>query len=192
MRVRGIVRDLGGVELIAFRIFAVALIAVGLFLVYAASIVIGSSAGPIFEWRVAIPGIIMVGFGAAMLVWHCLSRVSVRKLLITILVVAILIIAFLGVTYTQPVSRVHIMAYVGSDYGDVGVTVYLDGELVGNKDVSWSMGPFDEAFNVVPGKHVVYADWSKSVDGMTNETMRIQVGPFSTRNVYLFHGVGMA
>ena len=108
-----------------------------------------------------------------------------------VLVVAVFLVAFLGVVYTQPVSKIRIQAYVGSDYGTVQVTVYLDGELEGNKDVSWSVGPFDEVFNVVPGKHIVHAEWSKSVDGMINETVRVQIGPFSTHNVYFFHGVGL-
>jgi hypothetical protein len=109
-----------------------------------------------------------------------------------VLVVAVFLVAFLGVVYTQPVSKIRIQAYVGPDYGTVQVTVYLDGESEGNKDVSWSAGPFDEVFNVVPGRHIVHAEWSISVDGMTNETVRVQVGAFSTHNVYFFHGVGLA
>ena len=117
---------------------------------------------------------------------------SHRRLLVIVLVVAMFIVAFLGVVYTQPVSKIHIRAYVGLDYGSVQVTVYLDDELKGSKNVSWAAGPFDEVFGVTPGTHVVHADWSKSVDGMTNETARIQIGPFSTREVNLLHGVGMA
>jgi hypothetical protein len=119
------------------------------------------------------------------------SPLSLWKLSVIFLVIAVFLVAFLGVVYTQPVSKIHISAYVGMDYGAVQVTVYVDGELKGNKDVSWSVGPFDETFDVVPGKHIVHADWSTSVDGITNETVRVQVGPFSTHNVYFFHGVGL-
>jgi hypothetical protein len=101
-------------------------------------------------------------------------------------------VAFLGIAYTQPVSKIQIRAYVGQDYGSVQVSIYLDNELKGSKNVSWTAGAFDEVFEVVPGKHVVHADWSKSVDGMTSETTRIQIDPFSTRDVNLLHGVGMA
>jgi len=124
--------------------------------------------------------------------WTSARAPSSRRLLVIVLVVAISLVAFLGIVYTQPVSKVQIRAYVGQDYGSVQVSVYLDNELKGSKNVSWTAGAFDEVFEVVPGKHVVHADWSKSVDGMTNETTRIQIDPFSTREVNLLHGVGMA
>jgi hypothetical protein len=116
---------------------------------------------------------------------------SLQKLLVIFVVVVVLLMAFLGVVYTQPVSKIRVRAYVGLDYGAVQVTVYVDDELKGNKDVSWNAGPFDETYNVVPGKHTVHADWSKYVDGMTNETVRVLIGPISTHDVYFFHGVGL-
>lgn len=104
-----------------------------------------------------------------------------------------IVLGLIDVTVSsRQISKVHILAYVGTEYGDVRVTVYLDGELKGSKDVAWGDGPFDMTFSVVPGNHAVRADWSRAIDGRTNETEEFQVGPFSTYQVQFLHGVGTA
>jgi hypothetical protein len=59
----------------AFGIFiSVVLIAVGILLIYAAGVVLGSEAGPVFDWGLATPGIIMICIGVIVLVWVRLSQ----------------------------------------------------------------------------------------------------------------------
>jgi hypothetical protein len=53
---------------------SVVLIALGILLIYAAGVMLGSSGGPVFSWELAIPGIIMICIGAIMLVWVRVSK----------------------------------------------------------------------------------------------------------------------
>jgi low affinity Fe/Cu permease len=52
---------------------SVFLLAIGILLIYAAGVVISSEYGPIFSWELAIPGIIMICIGVAVLVWLCVA-----------------------------------------------------------------------------------------------------------------------
>jgi hypothetical protein len=61
---------------------------------------------------------------------------SARKALAIIVIVALAVLALLGATYTQTVSTVHVVAYVARDYGNVNVSVYLDGAFRGTKNVA--------------------------------------------------------
>jgi len=45
------------------------LIALGILLIYAAGVILRSSAGPVFAWELAIPGLIMICIGVIVLVW---------------------------------------------------------------------------------------------------------------------------
>ena len=53
---------------------SVVLVALGTLLIYAAGVVLGSSAGPVFSWELAIPGIIMICIGAIVLLWVWVSK----------------------------------------------------------------------------------------------------------------------
>ena len=55
-------------------VVSVMLIALGILLIYAAGVILGSSAGPVFSWELAIPGIIMICIGVIVLAWVWLSQ----------------------------------------------------------------------------------------------------------------------
>lgn len=55
-------------------IVSVVIVALGFLLVYSAGVIFGSSAGPVFSWELAIPGIIVVCIGAFFLVWLRIGR----------------------------------------------------------------------------------------------------------------------
>jgi hypothetical protein len=119
-------------------------------------------------------------------------RRRLSKLFVAVIGVAILIVvSLIGYAYTQPVSTIHIMAGVGTDYGYEDVLIYLDGELVGNKNVTWGHGVFDETFHVVHGRHIVDVLWSHLIGIVSGSKRIIDLDPFETENVFYLYGMGL-
>ena len=119
-----------------------------------------------------------------------------------VLVVVVVALAAIGLIYTQPFSRIRLHVANG-EYAHVEVKVYIDGNLKCETTVSSGDYQIVGAWSVSEGNHTVaidrggwiyvdepfIRDWFYVLpDGVFDIVYGVDVGPLSTKNVWMSFG----
>jgi len=123
--------------------------------------------------------------------------------IIALVVILVLIVGGIGASYSMPWSKIKVIV-THSEYSTIGVDVYIDGVLkasIGANPGTSILG----VWSVVAGTHMVQIDagsWHQGVithwfspdeyywdyvapDGTTDVSYAYEVGPLTTKNVYM-------
>jgi len=104
------------------------------------------------------------------------------KGLTALVVVVIVVLAIVGLIFTQPWSKIKVIVYHDS-YGAIELTVYIDGVLKASTEVA--SGTIVGVWSVTPGSHDVWVDRGSYMWGSPDFAYTYEVGPLTTKNVYV-------
>jgi hypothetical protein len=103
------------------------------------------------------------------------------------IVVIVVVLAIVGLIFTQPWSK--IVVYADNQYSyEVIVGIYIDGEFVGQQTVGHDLTiDFQGEYSVKQGTHTVGVEFSiyGGLTGVPNYLSTVKVGPFSTSEVWV-------
>jgi hypothetical protein len=116
------------------------------------------------------------------------------KGLVAVVIVLVVVLASVGLIYTQPLSKIKVLLYYGSENEDqLQVAVYIDGEEKARGYVSPGYGGILGVWSVAAGYHTVAIDYLypnyPSGDSLGDDmkwSYTYQVGPLYTKNVYIY------
>ena len=122
-----------------------------------------------------------------------------RRALEVLLVVAVFVLAVVGLIYTLPLSKIRVLV-VNGYYDKIGLRVYVDGDLKADIDLDpggdyqvvgvWSVSQGSHSVSIERGYWYLDTSGQTDVfryvdmDGRTDFVNTCHVGPLSTKNVW--------
>jgi hypothetical protein len=113
------------------------------------------------------------------------------KGLFALAIVVVVVLASVGLIYTQPWSKVKVIVYNQERYWDLEVVVYLDGTEHARLVIDRLQGGTVGVWPVDQGSHQVAIDIgiagsSTDPDGIFEYSVVTSVGPLYTKDVYFY------